>query len=76
MKYDQSKTLELNKDLWLECLKKTNLNLMDDEITTALENSHFISQNKINIKEFKDNFYQVLKLIRKSRALYRLSELS
>jgi len=64
------------KDLWYKCLKESDLNLTEDELLEAIENTNTIKSNVVNIKEFEDEFYTILRMIRTGKALYQLSDLS
>jgi len=75
-KYQGSATGTLSKDLWYKCLKESDLNLTDDELLETIENTNTIKSNVVNIKEFEDEFYTILRMIRTGKALYQLSDLS
>ena len=76
MKYDTDKNMKLDKTEYVEMLKGSQLKMTDEEIYALMEAADKNRDGFISLKEFRNHFYDILKLMRKQMAFMRLANVT
>lgn len=66
----------MDKKEYKKLMKQAGINLTDDEVDALMEEADRNKDGFVDFNEFQGHFYNILKLIRRSKALYAISELS
>jgi len=74
--YDVDKDKLLDRNEYRKLLKKAEINLNDDEFEVMMQEADVNKDGFLDFTEFQGHFFNVLKLIRRSKALYAISELA
>ena len=66
----------MDKVEYKKFLNRSGINLSDEEIYAMMQEADKNHDGFVDFNEFQAHFYNVLKLIRRSKALYEISQIA